>query len=104
MKFHCISWLRYDILIMGKKEAGDKILRFCFIYFGSRSRAFFVAVSEADMRTKIKKNKRCRGCVWNNRRICGRDFCILPRCIYKPQENKAIRSPDKRGCASIDIH
>lgn len=96
MKFHCISWLRYDILIMGKKEAGDKILRFCFIYFGSRSRAFFVAVSEAEMRVRIKKSNRCRGCVWNARRVCGRDFCVLPRCIYTA-ENISKRGGDFGG-------
>nr|DAT10564.1 MAG TPA: hypothetical protein [Caudoviricetes sp.] len=25
----------------------------------------------------------CQKCLWNNRRECGKDFCIFPRCPYQ---------------------
>lgn len=28
-----------------------------------------------------KYQKRCALCVWNNALLCGRLFCILPRCV-----------------------
>ena len=27
----------------------------------------------------------CTGCVWNNKRLCGRDFCMLPRCARQTE-------------------
>ena len=57
---------------------------------------FFYAHFGAEMRVRIKKSNRCRGCVWNNRRVCGRDFCVLPRCIYTA-ENISKRGGDFWG-------
>ncbi|MEA4912276.1 MAG: hypothetical protein VB092_06690 [Oscillospiraceae bacterium] len=36
----------------------------------------------------MKKKDPCARCVWNNAPLCGRIFCILPRCIKKGKELK----------------
>lgn len=59
-------------------------------------RAFFMLILEAEMRVRIKKSNRCRGCVWNARRVCGRDFCVLPGCIYK------AKNISKNGEAEVE--
>ena len=28
----------------------------------------------------------CNGCIWNNKKLCGKDFCIFPRCLYNTAE------------------
>nr|DAJ07681.1 MAG TPA: hypothetical protein [Caudoviricetes sp.] len=33
-----------------------------------------------------KQNETCMKCVWNNFKKCGKMFCVLSRCIKKPNE------------------
>lgn len=39
---------------------------------------------------------RCDSCVWNNRPRCGRNFCMLPRCIQSAAAQKGAQKSEAR--------
>ena len=41
----------------------------------------------------------CTQCPFNNVKICGQSFCILPRCIYMP--DRQLRPCKHIGCAEL---
>ena len=104
MKFHCISWLRYDILIMGKRKRGTKSSAFALYISARVSGLFLLPFRGLICGQKSKKLRDVEGACGI---IAGYAAGIFASCQVAYISRRKIRqyaAPGKRGCASIDIH
>lgn len=41
-------------------------------------------------------DEKCKDCLWNERVRCGKDYCVLPKCV-RPWKKEKPKKPKKEG-------
>ena len=105
MKFHCISWFQYDILIMGKKEAGGQESSAFALYISARVRGLFLLPFRGLIcGQKSKKLRDVEGACGIIAGYAARIFASCQVAYISRGKIRQYAAPDKRDCVSIDMH